>query len=133
LEKYGLRSAAVSELTTDQKNAALLAASEFADGYLANANPFPITAWGTDLRRAVVQIAVWDIVSTRGINPDGSDELFERRAKAATDWLRDIAKGVVKPPALVPGDNLGVRTSSGNPDAPDAFSKRMSDDWGDFG
>lgn len=102
LARGGLRSAALSGVSSTDQDAALVAASGEADGYLAKRYMLPLTAWGDDLTRRVVHIATYDLLSTRGYAPaSGVDPLVEKRYNDAIFWLRDVSKGVVEPQGIV--------------------------------
>lgn len=99
LAVFGVASAALSGFTDDQKQAAINAASSVADGYLRSRFQLPLTGTPTtDLTRAVCAIAVFDLLTTGGFNPEvGSDDVLRTRYKDAISWLRDIADGRVTP------------------------------------
>jgi len=99
LTRLGLRKLATAGLADIDLDAALLAASEFADGYLRAQFRLPLSAWGADLRRHVAAIAAWDILGAqRGFNPDApGNDIWLTRYEQAIEWLRDIARGVVTP------------------------------------
>lgn len=102
LARGGLRAAALSGVSTADQDAALVAASGEADGYLAKRYLLPLVAWGDDLRRRVVHIATYDLLATRGYAPaSGVDPLVAKRHDDAIFWLRDVAKGVVEPQGIV--------------------------------
>ena len=99
LGQLGLRRLATAGVPAEDIDAALLAASEVADGYLRAQYQLPLTDWGTDLRRHVAMIAAWDILSAqRGFNPDlPGDRVWLARYEQAIGWLRDVAGGLVTP------------------------------------
>lgn len=101
LERYGLPPDALEEIDSDTKTAALEAASKVADGYLGSAFVLPITAHGEDLTRAVVAIAVYDLMTRRGYNPDGTDSNIRLRYEDAIRWLDRVAAGRLTPADIV--------------------------------
>lgn len=102
LARGGLRAAALSGVSTADQDAALVAASGEADGYLAKRYLMPLVAWGDDLRRRVVHIATFDLLATRGYAPaSGVDPLVAKRYDDAILWLRDAARGLVEPQGIV--------------------------------
>jgi phage gp36-like protein len=99
LAQLGLKRLATAGITDADLNAALVAASELADGYLRAQFMLPLVSWGADLRRHVAMLAAWDILSAqRGFNPDGpANEIWLQRHDQAMAWFRDISRGVVSP------------------------------------
>lgn len=81
--------------------AVLDAASSKADGYLGAAFRLPLISWGEDVTLAVCQIAGELLLNVRGFNPAGLNESIVEASKRATEWLRDVAKGVVRPAGCV--------------------------------
>lgn len=99
LVHLGIRAEALSGVATAVQEEALDAASAVADGYLrARGYVLPITAWSADLTRAVAILAAFDLLVTRGFDPQaGADDVLLRRVEMATTWLRDVAAGHVTP------------------------------------
>lgn len=93
LTRLGIRAGALSGVSTDDQDAALEAASDLADSYLRSRYTLPFTGYGDDLKRAVCAIAAWDLLSTRGYNPQGSDEAIQTRQEQAIVWLKDVSAG----------------------------------------
>ena len=112
----------------------LIKASGVTEDEIATSNPTPLTAWPESVTQNCSDIAVYLVLKHRGFNPElGTDQLIVKAYDDALKWFRSVAQGKVKPPGLAPPDNLGVRISSGNPEAPDVTRPKFSDDWGDFG
>lgn len=98
LIQFGIRSAALAGIATGDQDAALEAASDLADGYLRARFTLPLAVWQDDLRRCVCNIAVYDLLSARGYNPDaGADSNVRQRYEDAIRWLERIAGGQVTP------------------------------------
>lgn len=110
---------------------ALIKASALAEDEISTSNPPPLTTWPESVTCNCADLAVFYAMSHRGFNPENSPLIVEKY-KDARSWFRSVAQGKVKPPGLTPPDNLGVRISSGNADAPETFRKKFSDDWSDF-
>jgi phage gp36-like protein len=96
LSNLGLASQALSVITPDEQNAALLAASQTADGYLNSRFVFPLINWGTDLKTHVCEIAAFTLLSTRGYNPD-ANSIVRDRYKDAIRWLEQVAADKITP------------------------------------
>lgn len=93
LGKYGVNAAALSGISTTAQDAAIEAASEVADSYFRSRYNLPLLAWGTDVTRAVCQIAVYDLLVMRGFNPEqAADQNLQARADSAVAWLRAVGK-----------------------------------------
>lgn len=107
LTNYGVQSTAVfGSLSSAQQQKALDAANALADGYLAAKFKLPLTSWGEDLREAVVAIARFKLLVSRGFNPEGhAAEAIVDAKNDAIRWFEGISKGVVNP----------VVTDSGQP------------------
>lgn len=95
----GLRSQAVSSVSTGDLETAVEGASVFADSYLGARYTLPLTSWGDDLRRAVGCIAAYDALSVRGLSPSssGADENVRDRYTDAVTWLKGVAAGSISP------------------------------------
>lgn len=110
LKQLGLVAGALSGVDEADIDAALVAASSVADGYLASryGSSLPLTAWPESLTMAVCQIAAFRIMSAIGFNPeDGSHEVIRMGFEDAMRWLRDVSAGRVTlisapAPALTP-------------------------------
>lgn len=98
LERLGIPDRALESVATEEREAALEAASRLADGYLAAQFTLPLSAWGDDLRDAVVAIAIYRVMVRRGYDPDGGGNTeIRRRYEDAIAWLERIASGKVHP------------------------------------
>ena len=99
LARLGIRAEALTGIATAVQEEALDASSAVADGYLrARGYVMPLTAWSTDLTRAVAVLAAFDLLVTRGYDPNaGTDDVLLKRVEMATTWLRDVAAGRVTP------------------------------------
>lgn len=98
LGQFGIRAAALAGIPTGDQDAALEAASDLADSYLRSRFTLPLTVWQDDLRRAVCSIAAYDLLSSRGYNPDaGADTNVRQRYEDAIRWLERVAAGQVTP------------------------------------
>lgn len=96
LTKYGLPAEAFTGVTAVEQDA-LDAASALAESFIKKRYTTPLTAWGLDLRRAVCHIASYDLLCTRGFNPQrGADQVILKRHDDAMNWLRDVARGIVE-------------------------------------
>lgn len=73
---------------------ALVWASSVANSYLKKRYTLPLSAYGEDLKAAVVDIAKWRLVKRRGFNPNsGQDGVIVESYKDAIAWLTLVAKG----------------------------------------
>jgi phage gp36-like protein len=97
LTQLGLPTAALTEIDDATRTASLEAASSLADGYLAVVYALPLSSYGSDLTRAVVSIAVYDLMVRRGYSADGADEEIRRRYEDAIRWLEKVAAGLISP------------------------------------
>lgn len=112
LVNLGLPSEALETLSSDIKSAALDAASSTAASYLRKRYSLPLTSWSTDLTRAVVHIACFDLLCNRGFNPNrGADASVQLRHDNAILWLRDVSKGLCEPEGIVDSTDLADEAS----------------------
>lgn len=108
---YGIPAPALQGFPPEQIAMACLSASSEADGYLGLAFTLPITKWDTDLRRHVACMAVYDLLSARGFEPDsGKDMLIPMRRNDAIAWLKRISDGKLRPPGLTDSTPLRRET-----------------------
>lgn len=130
--------AAIAGISADVKNAALQGASDHADSYLISRFDLPLASWGKDLRRAVANIALYDIMSTRGYSPESGDNASIRdRAKDAEAWLKDVSAGKATPTGVVDSSAGGNTTDAAGEQRQMAFvvqphnaSESADDFWG---
>jgi phage gp36-like protein len=101
---------AMVKLSTTDKAEQLAATTEVAAGILSRRYTLPITAWGGDITLAVVKIATYELLATRGYNPDGDDDQVRKRYEDAMAWLRDVADGTFNPIGLVDSSTPGTDT-----------------------
>ncbi len=120
LANLGLSPAALAPIAAAQQLAALQAASDYADGYLAARFTLPLIGQvSQDLVRAVVAIAAEDLLVTRGYNPEaGADAVIAMRAEHARQWFREVAKGGPRPNVTdsSPGAAQGIPAPDAQPE-----------------
>jgi phage gp36-like protein len=102
---YGMTPAALGTFSDDQKNAALIAASDHADSYLQQRFRLPLTSTATALKMHVARMAAWILMSSRGFKPGAADaETLHAAYRDAEKWLKDVAEGLVTPSGLTDAD-----------------------------
>jgi phage gp36-like protein len=102
LATHGLPSGWLTGVSSGDQTAAITAASDLADGYLAQRYTLPITGWGSDLRRVVCHIASWDLMCRRGFDPESSSDVaIRKRYEDAIRWLEMVAAGKISPVGIV--------------------------------
>lgn len=112
--------------------ACLIKASSEVEDAFARTRSGGLTEWSESVTEKCADLAAYKIVKQRGFQGGGVDEFVKDAYDHAQLWLRRISDGRMNPPGVTPDTNLGVKTSSGNPDAPTTYAPRMSDNWGDF-
>lgn len=75
-------------------------ASATAESYLSSRYTLPFLSYGPDFKRAVFDIAVYDLLSERGMSLDGADANYRARFKDAVDWLKRVNQGQATPLGL---------------------------------
>lgn len=103
LTTYGLPAAALAGIYQDQVQDALDAASTTADSYLALRFTVPYANPGADLKDAVSRIAAFNLMATRGYNPDGDAGQLRLRYEDAIRWLEKVSAGKVQPAGVPAG------------------------------
>lgn len=102
IAKYGVQAQALETITDPDKLAALDAASSDAAGLLAKRYTLPLIEWGTSITRRVVHLAVYDMLSVRGFNPQrGADATVQKRYDDAMKWFTDVSLGLVEPEGVI--------------------------------
>lgn len=91
---------ALSTTTQDVQAKACIDASNEADGYLASRYTLPLSAWPSDLRRKVAAMAACDVLTQRGFQPQGPDELIVQNRRDAVSWLMRVGAGTISPPGI---------------------------------
>lgn len=106
--------------------------SRLADGYLIRKFVLPLVSWQGDLTRKIIDLSAWDVMVTRGYNPESTDIVLETRAKMAMDWLKSIPLNTT--PMVV--DSSGGVTPGVNNTTPTVtsatqrgFSSRPTQPW----
>jgi len=96
LASLGLRSAALTGISTGDQDAACESASSTARSYLRARYPNAGAITDPGYKQAVARIAAHELLSTRGFDPSGnrSDEAVQINRDAAVRWLRDVSNGV---------------------------------------
>jgi phage gp36-like protein len=108
LVQFGLPAATLTGLSTEDQEAALEAASDYIDSYLAQRFTLPLTDWQDDLRRATCHVAGWDILARRGFNPDRPiDGVVRKRYEDTIRWLEKVARGELGPVGVVDSTEAG--------------------------
>jgi phage gp36-like protein len=73
-----------------------------ANGYLGVRYTLPLVQFGHDLRRQVLAVAVYDVMSFKGFNPEsGRDMNFRDRYNDALKWFQAVSLGNVTPVGIV--------------------------------
>lgn len=105
-------------LTSASIDVSLVAASQTADSYLGARYTLPLLAWGDDLRRAVCDIAAYDIATKKGFGLDGVVSLLRVRYEDVIKWLTKVAAGTVVPTGITdsatPSSSTRSRASVGS-------------------
>ncbi len=118
----GIASDALASIALSVRDIARASASGLALSQVKKRHLLPLIQWGDDLKRAVVHIAAYDLLTTRGFNPQaGADVAIRDRYLAALSWLKSVAKGeaeltdVIDSSPTVHERGPLVSTSSGGP------------------
>ncbi len=141
LPKHGTTAASLVPIASEHQTAALAAASSVVDSYLRSRFTLPLTTWGDDVRQTVCQLAAYNLLVTRGLDPEGGKTIGDRY-KAAIKWLEAVQEGRATPEGLdavggqsiVPADTPFVLSpqvvSAGGGSDADLFEKSGTDGSG---
>lgn len=111
LTTFSLPSGALQGVSTDKQDAALEAASRLADGYLNARFRLPLTGYGSDLKRAVCDIAAFILMKGRGFAPETADaDMLLSAEREAIRWLEGIAAGKITPYGMTDSGGTGANT-----------------------
>lgn len=96
-EKLYDLAAAEDGLDTDVVNTAITDAAAEINGYAGKQYPVPFTAVPDIIRKIAVDIALYNLFSRRGFDPEGTpqDGVILLRYKAAVQFLQNLAKNIV--------------------------------------
>lgn len=92
----GANANALSSFSATQKREALEGASRLIDTFMKGFT-LPFVAVGTDVHRAANIIATYDLLSGRGLDPEGRDKNIRDRYDDTMKWLAMVADGSVRP------------------------------------
>lgn len=102
LAALGVPAAALVDLSVGQKLEALAAASDDVTSALSSGGYTPpLTAWGSDVRGKACDLAAFTLMSVRGFNPEGADQMFVYRNDKAVRWLEKVATEQITPAGIV--------------------------------
>jgi phage gp36-like protein len=96
---YALNRNAFDAIDLPTKVQAINGASRVIDSYLRARFQLPLVQVGEDVKRACAILAVYDLISARGFNPEGtaSEANFRLRYQDTIKWLERIADGRAEP------------------------------------
>jgi phage gp36-like protein len=105
LDVAAVNASALASFTESQKNRALVNASRLLDGYFRSRFTLPLVQVGGDVKRATAIVAAYDLMVSRGYNPDAvGDPLFEKRYREIIGvppqimgWADLVANGKITP------------------------------------
>jgi phage gp36-like protein len=116
----GLPSSALEEVTSGMIDLHLQMASGFADSFLANRYPIPISPTPSALVRCVIDIAVYELLLRRGYNPETYDTQYRTRYEDAKSWLEAIYNRDADLPGV---SEIPTDTATGNARAPRVLTR----------
>lgn len=113
----GLRKGALDEVSETEIVAALERASRTIDSYIRARVALPLVLFvSSSLKGAAVTIAVYDLLSLVGYNPEGGNENYRLRYLDILKWLVSVRDGGPLP------DGIEDSTPAVSEGAPDVFS-----------
>ncbi len=109
--RHALPETAIASVTIEIKADCCLGATQEADSYLAGRYTLPLILWDDVLTKHVAKIAGFEIMSRRGFQPSGFDELIVKGRDDAIMWLRGVAANKIYPPGITDSDTADVGTN----------------------
>jgi phage gp36-like protein len=80
---------------------AVIKASADIEDACNGAYTLPLVAWPASVRERGAKIAIFRIISKRGFQPDGSDQILKDNSDDAMRWLRRVSQGQLRPIGIV--------------------------------
>jgi phage gp36-like protein len=106
----GLSDGALEDVTSSVIDLHLEMASGLADSYISNRYAVPISPIPAVLTRAVVDIAVYEVLLRRGYNPETYDTNYRLRYEDALRWLQAIYNREADLPGVTESGGVEVPT-----------------------
>jgi len=101
LTNLGVPLAALATLTTQQINAVLLSASDFADTFFRarwGQTAVPLLTWDTAVTMAVARVAALHLLRIRGYNPNSTaDQRFQQGYDESVAWFHMVQRQQAHP------------------------------------
>lgn len=97
----GIQAGALDDLDDNALAEFCIVASTEMDGYLGGGFTLPLAKWGPDVRLHGARLAVYHLLSARGRQPLGPDDIIDAGHKNALKWLIGVSKGTIVPPGIV--------------------------------
>jgi hypothetical protein len=117
LTKFGLPKRATQGVAAEDILEACIGISVLAEGYLNGQYTMPLTAWGLDVRMQCAKMIAALVLTNKGIDPEGPDDVIFTERDAATRWFLRVSEGKISPPGIVdstPETNEGGSFHVGN-------------------
>jgi phage gp36-like protein len=93
LYRYGLQPIAVQNVPMANLTAELEAASRYADSKMRARYSLPLLAWDSSVTMHVCRIAAYNILVTRGYNPEaGADVAITQRYEQSLEWFDGVER-----------------------------------------
>jgi len=80
---------------------ALIDASQDGEDAMASSFTLPIVSVGPSMTKRLAAIAAYHVMSFRGFQPQGTDELFIKNHDDAQAWLMRVSQAKLRPPGIV--------------------------------
>jgi hypothetical protein len=107
LTNVGLPQTALGGVWSIQIAAQLQAASDFADTFFAarwGRSNVPLIQWDTAVTLAVARVAVWYLMTTRGMKPGAPDwQIFRTGYEDSVDWFNKVQRQQAHPLVTLAG------------------------------
>lgn len=95
---YGAPEKSFGQLSTEQKEGAITAASDVVDTYFRGRYQLPLVTWDISVTENTCRIAAYNLLSIRGYNPaSGADVNILSRYEQAIEWLNKVQRQQAHP------------------------------------
>jgi phage gp36-like protein len=129
LTTIGINPVSLQDVSLQDQNNAIVAASAMIDDRIAGRYQLPLLAWPSSFTYHCAKIAVYICLSARGYSPDaGADPLWKQDYEKAIEWANGIQRQAIHPQVTPSSPSPGNATY----DLPQVQTS-VSRGWNDFG
>lgn len=121
----GINPGALSDVDNPTKTAAIAAISDMMDGYLSAQFKLPLVTFGSDVKLCCAVLVGGQLLRSRGYDPEADPSVGEN-IRSKEQWLRDVARGIVRPQVVDSSPSAELGLPSAGPRVLSASSRGFS-------